>query len=52
MLPYPVTLKPVPTKLISVKPIPILSTSAITPEYGFTLVDPIPTPDVNNCPCL
>ena len=50
VLPYPVTLKPVPTKLISVNPIPILSTSGISPEYGFTVVDPIPTPDVNNFP--
>ena len=50
VLPYPVTLSPVPTKLISVKPTTILSISCITPVLVFIYVDPIPTPDVYNCP--
>ena len=48
--PYPITVKPVPTKLMSVNPAPIFV--PITPDSGFIAVDPIPTPVTNNLPSL
>ena len=52
VLPYPVILSPVPTKLISVNPVPTLASDVITPDDGFTSVDPIPTPATNRIPSL
>ena len=48
VVPYPVTLTPVPTILISVKPTPILLPT--TPEAGFVEVDPIPIPPPPSSP--
>ena len=48
VLPYPVTLIPEPTTLISVKPTPILF--ATTPEAGLVDVDPIPIPPPPSSP--
>ena len=48
VLPYPVTLIPEPTTLISVKPTPILFTTK--PEAGLTAVDPIPIPPPPSSP--
>ena len=52
VVPYPVTLSPVPTKLISVNPTPILG--SIIPECGLSPVDPtpIPPPGLNSSPSL
>ena len=48
VVPYPVTLTPVPTILISVKPTPTLF--ATTPDDGLVEVDPIPTPPPPSSP--
>ena len=46
--PAPVTTNPEPTKLMSVKPTPILF--VITSAPTRVLVEPIHTPAINNCP--